>query len=454
MSRSIREDFGVLRYRDFRILLADRLLAPLAYSFSAVGVSFAVLDVTGSTADLSYVLAAQMVPSVLFMLFGGVAADRFKPQLVIVLGNLLIALGEGTFGLLTLTHAIGVPAMIGLELVTGTGMSLFWPASTALLPKIVPNEQLQAANALSRLVMNGSQTGGMAIAGLTVAAVGPGWSLSVCGVGMLGTVPLLSSLKARANERPEHEPSVWHELREGWQEFVKHAWVWGTVLEYLLVNACWYGGLLVLGPVVAKAHLGGPAAWGWLNAVFSVGLILGGMIALRWMPKRPMLAVTGLPVTMGLACWAVGGLWPFWLILLSWLLAGAATEVLIVCWNVSLARFIRPDRLARVSAYDGLGSTLAMPLGALAAGPLAAHLGVAHAEYAAAFVTVAAVGLTLLLKDVWTMRMSAAPAWERADAASGAGTAGTVAATTDDATGVPTAADSTDAVPSAINLAV
>jgi MFS family permease len=127
MARSIKEDLGVLRYRDFRILLADRLLAPLAYSFSAVGVSFAVLDLTGSTADLSYVLAAQMVPSVLFTLFGGVAADRFKPQLVIV-----------------------------LELVTGTGMSLFWPASTALLPKIVPNGELQAANALSRLVMNGA----------------------------------------------------------------------------------------------------------------------------------------------------------------------------------------------------------------------------------------------------------------------------------------------------------
>lgn len=417
MSGSVRGDFVVLRYRDFRILLADRLLAPLAYSFSAVGVSFAVLDVTGSTADLSYVLAAQMVPSVLFMLFGGVAADRLKPQSVIVFGNLLIAVGEGVFGLLTLTHAIGLPAMIGLELVTGTGMALFWPASTALLPKIVPSEELQAANALSRLVMNGAQMGGMAIAGLTVAAVGPGWALAACGVGMIGTVPLLASLEAHANERPEHEPSVWHELREGWQEFVKHAWVWGTVIEYLIVNACWYGGLLVLGPVVAKEHMGGAAAWGWLNAVFSVGLILGGVTALRWMPKRPMLWVVVLPVSQGLACWGIGALWPFWLNLLAWLVTGISTEVLVVCWNVSLARFIRPDRLARVSAYDGLGSTLAMPLGALTAGPLAAHLGVAHAEYAAAIVCVAVIGLTMLLKDVWTMRLSQAPDWERADAA-------------------------------------
>jgi MFS family permease len=416
MARSIKDDLGVLRYRDFRILLADRLLAPLAYSFSAVGVSFAVLDVTGSTADLSYVLAAQMIPSVLFMLFGGVAADRFKPQLVIVLGNLLIALGEGAFGILTLAHAINVPTMIGLELVTGTGISLFWPASTALLPKIVPSEELQAANALSRLVMNGATMGGMAIAGLTVAAVGPGWALTICGVGMLGTVPLLSSLRAQANERPEqHEANVWRELREGWQEFVKHAWVWGTVIEYLIANACWYGGLLVLGPVVAKAHLGGPAAWGWLNAAFSVGLILGGTVALRWMPKRPMLWVTTLAIPLGVACWAVGALWPFWLILLTWLVTGIATEFLVVVWNVSLARFIRPDRLARVSAYDGLGSTLAMPLGALAAGPLAAHLGVAGAEYAAGAVTVGAALLTLLLKDVWTMRLSDAPDWGAAE---------------------------------------
>ena len=412
MARSIREDLSVLRYRDFRILLADRLIAPLSYSFSAVGVSFAVLDVTGSTADLSYVLAAQMAPAVLFMLVSGVLADRFKPQSVILFGNVLMTIGEGTFGVLTLTHTVNVPAMIGLELVTGTGMAVFWPASTALLPKIVPSEELQAANALSRLVMNGSTMGGMALAGITVAAVGPGWALTICGIGMLGTVPLLASLKAQANERPEHEPNVLHELKEGWQEFTKHAWVWGTVIEYLLANACWYGGLLVLGPVVAKAHLGGPAAWGWLNAAFSVGLILGGVVALRLMPKRPMLWVTTLAIPLGVACWAVGALWPFWLILLVWLLTGIATEFLIVLWNVSLARFIRPDRLARVSAYDGLGSTIAMPLGALAAGPIAAHLGVADAEYVAGAVTIGAALLTLLLKDVWTMRLSDAPDWD------------------------------------------
>jgi MFS family permease len=411
MSQSLREDLGVLRRRDFRILLGDRLLAPLAFAFSLVGASFAVLDVTGSTADLSYVLAAQLAPSVVFMLFGGVAADRFRPQSVIIASNVLVALGEGTFGVLVLLHAANLPLMLVLEFCTGTGISLFWPASTALLPKLVPPGELQSANALSRLVMNGASMGGAAVAGVTVAAVGPGWALAVCGVGMLGTVPLLASLRAPANARGQDAPGVWHELKEGWHEFRSLRWVWATVLEYLVINACWYGGLYVLGPAIARQHLGGPAAWGWLNAAFSVGLIVGGAVALRHLPKRPMLAVTGLPVSFGLSCLAIGQLWPMWALLGTWAFAGVCTEFLVVSWNVSLARFVRPDRLARVSAYDGLGSTLAMPLGALAAGPLSAHLGAPHAELIAFAVTVVAVLATLGVKDVWTMRLSDAPDW-------------------------------------------
>ena len=95
--------FPVLGIRDFRLLLADRLIAPASVGFSIVGVSFAVLKATNSPADLAYVLAAQIAPSLVFALIGGVAADRFPPQRVIVAANLLMAIGEGTFGLLALT---------------------------------------------------------------------------------------------------------------------------------------------------------------------------------------------------------------------------------------------------------------------------------------------------------------------------------------------------------------
>src|SRR5258708_11006674 len=127
--------YQVLAIRDFRLLLADRLLAPFSVGFSIVGVSFAVLKVTGSTADLSYVIAAQTAPMLVFSLVSGVFADRFPPQRVIIAGNLAVVVGEGLFGLLMLVT--GHPplwAMIGLEAVNGIGGAPFFPASPAPAP--------------------------------------------------------------------------------------------------------------------------------------------------------------------------------------------------------------------------------------------------------------------------------------------------------------------------------
>src|SRR5712692_4722201 len=113
--RALKRRYPVLANRNFRLLLADRLLAPMAAAFSLVGVSFAVLDATGSTADLSYVLAAQIAPSLVFTLVGGVIADRIAPQLVIIAANIMIALGEGTFGILVLAGHPRLWLMIVLE---------------------------------------------------------------------------------------------------------------------------------------------------------------------------------------------------------------------------------------------------------------------------------------------------------------------------------------------------
>src|SRR5215831_5443346 len=118
-ARAVLRRFPVLAYRDFRLLLADRLLAPAAFAFSLVGVSFAVLYATGSTADLSYVLAAQIAPSLIFTLIGGVFADRFPPQWVIVAANIMIAVGEGAFGLLVLIGHAQLWLMLLLETLTG-----------------------------------------------------------------------------------------------------------------------------------------------------------------------------------------------------------------------------------------------------------------------------------------------------------------------------------------------
>jgi len=395
--------FPALGYRDFRLLLADRLLAPGAFAFSLVGVSFAVLDATGSTADLSYVLAAQILPSLVFALVGGVFADRFAPQRVIVAANLMIAVGEGGFGLLVLLGQPQLWQMIGLETLTGAGMAVFYPASQALLPRLVPDRLLQEASAMSRLAMNAAQMGGAAIAGLFVAAAGPGWALATCGIGMLGTVPLLLAIRAPGAAR-EHSPNVLRELRDGWSAFASRRWLWATTIQYSVVLAAWYGAFDVLGPVVAREHLGGPAAWGLITAADGVGLIIGGVIALRLTVQRPIRFVVLVGATIAITPLALASLWPLPVICVAAVGLGIALEVMMVQWTVTMARNVPPDLLARVSAYDIIGAVGAMPLGALLVGPIAAAVGVSATQYGAAALIVVASGLTMLAPEVRHMR--------------------------------------------------
>ena len=207
---------------------------------------------------------------------------------------------------------------------------------------------------MSRLAMSAAQMAGAAVAGIFVAAAGPGWALATCGIGMLGSVPLLLAIRSGGNERLPGS-NMLREIRDGWSEFRSHTWLWVIVAQYGVILAAWYGSFEVLGPVVARAHLGGPAAWGAITAAESVGLIAGGLASLRFSPRRPML-------------------------------------------NIPRAK------LARVSAYDALGSVIAMPVGAVVAGPVAAAIGVSATDYGAVAVIVVVSALALIPREVRSMR--------------------------------------------------
>jgi len=373
-----------------------------------VGVSFAVLNLTGSSADLSYVLAAQIAPALVFALIGGVAADRFPPQRVIIAANLMMAIGEGTFGVLVLTGRPSLWAMIGLEALTGTGMAVFYPASQALLPRLVPGGLLQEASAISRLAMNSGLMSGAALAGLLVAAAGPGWALSLCGIGMVGTVPLLLSIRTGRERVPggAGTAGMLSELREGWSEFRSHTWLWVIVAQFGVVLMAWYGAFSVLGPVVAREHLGGPAAWGAITAADSLGLIAGGLVSLRIMPRKPMRFVVLAGGSIAISPLSLALVLPLAAICVTSFCLGVLLEIMMVQWTVTMARNIPPGMLARVSSYDVLGSVMAMPAGALIAGPLGAAIGTSAAQYAAAAVIVIASALALIPRDVRTRRSS------------------------------------------------
>jgi MFS family permease len=152
--------------------------------------------------------------------------------------------------------------------------------------------------------------------------------------------------------------------------------------------------------VVAKAHLGGPAAWGAITAAEAVGFIAGGVLSLRFTPRRPMLFVVAIGVAIGISPLALAMLWPLPLILCAAFGIGTTVELMMVQWTVALARNIPPDKLARVSSYDLMGSVMATPLGALVAGPLAAAIGVPATQYGAVVLIVVASALALIPREI------------------------------------------------------
>jgi hypothetical protein len=265
------------------------------------------------------------------------------------------------------------------------------------------------------------------VAGLLVAAAGAGWALVLCGIGMLSTIPLLLAIRGsqpvtRDQTRPvqgddgtegaegEAPASMLTELREGWSEFRSHTWLWVIVAQFGVVLMAWYGAFSVLGPVVAREHLGGPAAWGAITAADAFGLIAGGLAALWFTPRRPLLFVVLTGGAIAISPLSLAMVLPLPAICLASFGLGVFVEMMMVQWTVTMARNIAPDKLARVSSYDILGSVMAMPAGALIAGPLGAAIGASSAQYAAAAVIVVASALALIPRDIRTFRNDDAPA--------------------------------------------
>jgi MFS family permease len=199
------------------------------------------------------------------------------------------------------------------------------------------------------------------------------------------------------------------ELAVGWREFISRTWLWAIVLQFGFVNAVVSGTESVLGPVIAKEHLGGATAWGLVITATSVGLIVGGLLVLRFRPRRILLAATlgfllTIPLVLGLAVPL-----PLLALLGLALLAGIGIETFSVLWDTAIQQEIPEDKLSRVSSYDALGSFALIPLGLAAAGPIADLLGTEETLFLAAAVSLIATLAVLLVKDVRTLPRRVVP---------------------------------------------
>ena len=388
-----------LRITAFRRLFAARTITYLGNAIAPIALGFAVLDLTGSVTALGVVVAARSVANVALVAVGGVIADRLPRQVVLSGSELTAALTQGIIATLVLTGAASMPALIALSIVNGAAAAVALPAASALLPQTVPADQLRQANALSRLGINAALIGGAAAGGALVAVTGPGWGLAVDAMTFAVAAALFAGVRTTTTHAADHDRTMVTDLREGWRAFRSHTWVWVVVVQFAAVNAALAGGSGVLGPVIADATFG-RAGWGIVMALQAVGLVLGGIIALRWQPARPLLwgvALTSV-VAAPLAAMALS---PTLIATgLAFLAAGLAIEQFAVAWDVSLQHHIPADRLARVYAYDVLGSLAAIPLGQVLVGPTADRIGTTPTLIGAATIVLIATALALTSRSV------------------------------------------------------
>lgn len=365
---------GPLRHHNFRVLVTGTTTSTLGNTITPVALAFAVLDLGGSATDLGLVVAAFALAEVVTVLFGGVLGDRVPRQLMLEGSAAACALTQAAVAALLIGGWATIPVLGVIGVVNGCLGALSQPSSAALTRSTVPPEMVAKAVALRALLQTSAGVVGFALGGVLVAAVGSGWAIGVDALTFAVAASCFSRLDL-PHTRPEgSRPTMVADLREGAREVLRHTWLWLLIGQALLYHLFYGGAQAVLGPIVVGDELG-RSAWGFALATLMAGFVVGGLVCLRWEPRRGLyvgtvlLALTAaFPLAMGLT----DQLAP---ILLGAFLHGFGLQVFDVQWQVSIQQNIPEDKLARIYSFDLVGSFIARPVGLVLVGPVAEVVG-------------------------------------------------------------------------------
>ncbi|HEX7308029.1 MFS transporter [Lentzea sp.] len=392
------EMFAPLAHPAFRRLLAAQVTTVTGNAMAPIALAFAVLDLTSSVTSLGLVVAARSVTNVVFLLWGGVVADRLPRQFVLVGSCVVSTVSQASIAVLVLTGSVSVPWFAVLSAVNGMSSAFALPAASALVSQTVPAELRLRANAVRRLGVNSANIGGASLGGLLIAFTGPGWGLAVDALSFALAGVLFAFVRVPVT-RAGRKPPVLSELRAGWTEFASRQWVWLVVVAFSFVNAAHVGGLMVLGPVLADTTFG-RETWGFVLASLTAGMVAGAVVAMRTKVRRLLLfgvacvgAFAGLPLVM------VVHPEP-WLLMVTAFVCGLGLEQFGVAWETSLQQHVPADKLARVYSYDMVGSFVMVPVAQLAVGPLSHAFGISAALLGCAAVYLLATAAMLASRSV------------------------------------------------------
>jgi MFS family permease len=308
-----------LRSRDFALMWSGQAVSQLGDGVFTVTLALEALQVDRNPIGLSLVLAARLLPAVVFALLGGVLVDRLPRRLVMLAADVTQGVAVSVITVLVAVHAMHLLALVAMAITFGLGDAVFYPASVAITPELVPAEMLVGASALSG---TSSQLGraliGPALGGLIVGLLGTAWGFGIDAVSFGISAGALTAMKIRSRPAPRGESPLM-EIRAGLRFFFSERWLWVTNLGAALGNFVAFSPLGVLIPLLVKRELhGGGIALGLVLAAGGLGgLAASVLLGSRDPPRRRLVhlwlgwGLSGLGVLgLGFApdIWLAGGL--------------------------------------------------------------------------------------------------------------------------------------------------
>ncbi|MEU6411115.1 MFS transporter [Microbispora sp. NPDC046933] len=403
MRVALKDSLAPLRSPGYRSVFLANTASFLGDQIVTVALAFAVLEVTGSATALGVVLLARTVPLAVFVLTGGVWADRLPRQLIMVASDVVRLVSQAVFAALLFTGHAPLWAMVVLQAVHGTASAFYRPASSGLLAQLLPSELRQRGSALMYSMSSMAGILGPVLAGVILAVSSPAWTLAIdaASFGISG----LLLLRVRTPERgaAKERNSFLRDLADGWGEVTSRSWLRSWIFNFALFQFAVLSAFMVLGPLVSETSLGGETAWAVMSACLGVGSLLGSFAAIRWHPARPLAALGGALLTAPVVLVALAFAAPVYLLAATSLLFGAAIAFADAVWEATLQNHVPERVLSRVVSYDWLGSTVLRPIGLAIVGPMAAGLGADVVLIGAAVLYVVVTGAALAMPVTWAL---------------------------------------------------
>ncbi|MBM3608858.1 MAG: MFS transporter [Alphaproteobacteria bacterium] len=368
-----RPGFAAFRERDFRLFFGMRFLASMATQMADVAIAWIVYQITNSALALGLIGLCLFLPNIVFLLAAGHAADRYDRRLV-----LMVCYCANTLVSLAVLYAVykgnvSAPMLFVAVAVLGTTRAFSSPASSALLPNIVPREIFANAVALNSSANQIATISGPAFGGL-LFAFGPQAVFSVTTVFFILSVLCLAAMQFRA-AAIKREKVSWEYLTAGIGFIRRSPIVLGAITIDLF--AVLLGGATALLPIYARDI--------FLADAFTLGLLrsapaVGAFCMAIWIAWRPVNRKCGLRMfqavaAFGLATIAFGLTTSIYPALLFLFIIGAA-DMISVYVRSTLVQIETPDEMrGRVSAVNSMFVGASNELGQFESGLLAAWLG-------------------------------------------------------------------------------